>query len=565
MDCRRLAARRLSHADGGALGARLRSQSSSRDALVSVGMIDIRILGSGRALASWLAVIGGLAAPVGVRAACNAVPTTTETIRAAVGSVSRPFARSSGAADDVELLPSCDSPALEDANGDGAVDGKDFFVSVFFKPPGSKGRLVVLSGGAGCGDLQCGGKAPHCVDAPGPYLVVNKETGRLRFRFPETDGLLGPAGDGRGLTGPVAIAVTAVGKPLPCGLRTSRCIAQPGSPKQYFCIDDLFVDASGPAKCDTGRASQRTTFAGFTALPASNDYRRVCGDSEGEPRCADDASSIQMTVDSAGNVGLPMRWGSALRARPGDPGRKDNRRLKASTVESRARANTKPIDVPNSSYLASFTPEGRRWDRQPLFAPVAPGRSGRSRELTLEGTADEPESVLWFHRRLPWRYECKGGARAGQACAQKSAPPDCPGGSCRPTARAVYYTCHGGKRSGAPCTRGNDCGANARCMPGSRCVAWATGTQTPKGCSTDADCSAAEECGPGLFEFRDRMTAGGGPIVVDRDGSPSRPGVCRTGPKKGEACTSANECEGKRCVRFRAQAGAYTAATTSRR
>ncbi len=61
---------------------------------------------------------------------------------------------------------------------------------------------------------------------------------RLRFHFPDTDGLVGPADDDRTLTGPATIAVTPVTDPLPLGLLASRCADTPGL---VACIDELYA------------------------------------------------------------------------------------------------------------------------------------------------------------------------------------------------------------------------------------------------------------------------------------------------------------------------------------
>lgn len=522
-------------------------------------MIDARCLTAALLLTT-------IAAPT-ANAACNAIPPTSETFRGAVGSVSRPFARSgAGATDDVELSPSCGSPKLGDADDDEPVTAEDVAVSLFFKPPGrAVEHILVLGGGSSCEKLRCDGKKPLCLTAGDSRLVVNESTGRVRFRFPNTDSLAAPGGDGRGLTGPVAIAVTAASTELPCALQTKRCSDLPSSPSRFFCVDDLFAKRSGENACKTDRASQSAEFPAFTALPTSNDYQRVCGESDGEPPCRDDASAILMAVDVAGNVALPMRWGTALKDRRDESvdqrgrRRKANRNLKASTVERRRRGGQHVIDIPNASYLASFTEEGRRWARQPLFEPVQRKESARPRELTLRGTADEPESVLWFYRRRPWRHTCKGGPRAGQACDPERSK-ECPKGTCTDGGQKAYFTCRGGERDGAPCTRTSDCGDGqaGRCVAGATCVSSSTGAATGTACTTDTQCASTEECGPGLFEFRDRMKNGVGPIVLEREASASRPGVCRSGPKAGETCTSRADCEGKRCVRFRAKAGKYT-------
>jgi hypothetical protein len=136
-----------------------------------------------------------------------------------------------------------------------------------------------------------------------PELQVVDAT-HLRFRFPDTDALLDAANDGRTLTGPVAIAVSPLGSPLPCALATAPCaeVGAPavavGAPRVVACVDDL-RKANGT--CD---ATPHEVFQTFTALPPPNDYQALCVDPS--PPCTGTAGEVHFTLDRAGNVLVPV-------------------------------------------------------------------------------------------------------------------------------------------------------------------------------------------------------------------------------------------------------------------
>src|SRR5262249_6857575 len=75
-----------------------------------------------------------------------------------------------------------------------------------------------------------------------------------------------------------------------------------------------------------------------------------------------------------------------------------------------------------------------------------------------------------------------------------------------------------------------------------------------KPCRTDLECPGAE-CGPALFDFRDRAVAGVGPVTVRRHVD----GVCDGGVDTngnsidGNPCTGDGDCGGGTCVQFRAR------------
>src|SRR5213594_283559 len=77
------------------------------------------------------------------------------------------------------------------------------------------------------------------------------------------------------------------------------------------------------------------------------------------------------------------------------------------------------------------------------------------------------------------------------------------------------------------------------------------GMRAAEPCASDGDCPDGE-CGPGLFEFRDRMVDGVGPVVIPRLAATQ--GVCEAGPDAGAMCMAAVECPGSLCVDYRAEA-----------
>src|SRR5262249_23215314 len=164
-------------------------------------------------------VVAGRLQPA--RACCNVIPTADPTFSAALGSTTRPFA---GPGESVEIaLRSCDSgsPGLD-------LTASNQVVTIVFTPPSGARNAVVLAANcsalgsriATCGG-QLGGGTASCVqvDPVGdPLALAVTDAQHLRFRFPDTDPQLLPAGDARTLTGPATIAVTRASDALPCQL-----------------------------------------------------------------------------------------------------------------------------------------------------------------------------------------------------------------------------------------------------------------------------------------------------------------------------------------------------------
>ena len=433
-----------------------------------------------RALVAVVASCILLAAAAGARAACNLIPSASQTFRGTLGSTDRPFA---GPGEFVELRirpQVCDGASL----GFLSTNPDQYAVTIVFTPPGAGPRNVVVVATDCTGIGTCGGAASTTCDpagATGLAIVTRDGEQRLQFRFPDTDALLGTASDGRTLTGPVTIAVTPRAAALPCALVTSPCSAVSSL---TACIDDLYrLDGS----C---RATVDPTFGHFTALPPPNRYEEVCT-SPAFPNgpCTGAATEVRFTVDAAGNALLPVDWQGILVQASNVP---VPRLLRGGTSIDALSASTGPIRIPGQAFSTSFTPEGAVLP--PIFLPQVDPMAAN--ELTIFGSADAPHTVLRVARKSPTNQECNGGTFDDRPCTQAS---ECPDGTCQ------QATCRGGP---------------------------AVGQQ----CDEDADCPTSQ-CGPALFEFRDRLVSGVGPVVVPRTVLTGGGGVCEDGGDAGLSCT----------------------------
>lgn len=427
-----------------------------------------------------------MASPVG--ATCNVIPGVTNVFRGARGSLDRPFA-GPGDVLALRLSPVCDGDAEAFGTDAGAL------VATFvFTPPAGPPNLVALA--ADCGALEerlarcrAGGDVAAAVCVPartdaaegGPDLALRD--GRLDVRVPDTDALLSPAGDGRGFTGPAAIAITGAADELPCELATRPCREQAGA---IACVDELFrVDGT----CDR---TPHERFSHFTALPAVNDYGALCTEGSG---CSGAANELRFTIDSEGNALAPIRWSEVLLPRKVDLARAVQAWVAVPAFPDRPAL----VRVPSGEFLHGYSPEGSLLP--PIFEPQHDPTAADG--ATLFGTADADRGVLRIDRRSASFRACAGGANDGLPCYNGG---DCPAGACRPA------TCSGGSRAGEPCAGDGEC---------------------PEG-----------ECGAALFDFRSRLAAGGGPVVVSRRG----PGLCEQG---GSACAGDGDCgSGDRCAAF---------------
>lgn len=431
-------------------------------------------------------------------ASCDQIPGTANTFRAALGSVNRPYA-SPGDFVELRLSPLCDavSPGFDSV-------ALNHVVTVAFTPPQGNPHLVIVADD--CAALEperdaceadLGEGAVVCLPIRAPpnsdaVEIIERESRRLRFRFPNTAGMI-PGDADLTLTGPVTVAVSRVGDALPCGLAQQPCRLQAGL---VACVDDLYrIDGTCNATVDD-------QFGHFTALPIPNDAKAVCSDPS--PLCSARAAALQMTIDADGNLLVPMEWNGVILPRSEEEASRElgiARLVDAKVVVQAFPDQAVPLQVPSDAFLASYSTEGGRL--APVFDPrVDASRGG----LTVFGSTDAPRSVLRIARRGPALRECRGGDRADLPCADEA---DCLGGTC----------------DRAACRGGSDAG-NA--------------------CDVDAECRGGE-CGKGLFDFRPRLANGVGPIVLTRFAA----GFCQVG---GEECTRDDDCAASRCVSYRVAA-----------
>jgi hypothetical protein len=120
-------------------------------------------------------------------------------------------------------------------------------------------------------------------------VVARPNGNHLRFRFPDTDALFGTPTDGQTLAGPVTIAVTAAGAPLPCDLAKAPCASKSGL---VACIDDLYA---GDGSC---QPNANPIFPRFMALPRPNDFQATCFDAA--PPCNPVVQESRFTIDPGG-------------------------------------------------------------------------------------------------------------------------------------------------------------------------------------------------------------------------------------------------------------------------
>lgn len=403
---------------------------------------------------------------------CNLIPGTTQSFRARIGTVDRPFA-SPGDFVALRLSPVCDPTSTGFA-----ATANGHVVTLVFTPPNDGPRNVIVLA-ANCedssitvpacaGGVAGGGMAARCcmqTDMELRELPGLNGQKQFRFRFPDTDRLFSDSADSatlnddRTLTGPAAIAVTHLGSERLLALADpgTSCANQTGL---VACVDDLFtIDG----RCTP--TAKHDTFTHFTALPPANDYQALC--THPTSVCTGLASEMHFTVDSDGNILIPMDWRGVLVGR----GVPIARLLRGQSNVSAFAGGSAPLRIPSNAFLHSYTPEGGLLP--PLFDPQADPMATDT--LTLFGSADAPRGVLRLARRSP----------VGKACA-------------------------GGTYADSPCARDEDCGSGT-CVE-TACV---SGPSAGNTCTADADCPESE-CGRGLFEFRTRLETGIGPVVLPR-------------------------------------------------
>jgi Tol biopolymer transport system component len=430
-------------------------------------------------------------------ATCNVIPGVTSAFRSTLGTTDRPFA---GPGDWVDLSFGPCARAAQNPTPSFATPAGANVVTVIFTPPrGGPRNVVVLA--AGCPSLNppldaCGTTpgATSCCLETNPQsedfgLELRQDGSHLRFRFPDTDALLGLPNDNLTFTGPATIAVTSSSSALPLDLAQSSCAAQLQPSQLLACIDDFFAE---DGTCGT---ASHGVFNHFTALPPPNDYQALCTDpAPPAPPCTALERDLRFTVDTEGNLLIPVDWRGVLV-------RKDEvpvPRLLRGTFFAEAFAGMGvPVSIPDSSILGSYSPEGTKLP--PLFDPqIDPSDPER---VVLFGSADAPRGVLRVARHVPHR--CDAGPNDDGLC---HGPLQCPQGTC--TASCVVD----GKRGGS-CTSDADC------------------------CPSNAECQAGA-CDLPLFDFSDGLVAGTGPVLLARECSEGDHGICTADPS---SC-SAGQC-----------------------
>ena len=425
-----------------------------------------------------------------VRASCDLIPGVQRSFRSTLGSTDRPFA-SPGEWVQIGLQPTCH------ATSPGFLGGaRDQVVSVVFEPTAGGPRHVAVlaedcaaleSARQACqqrGDVASATCFPTNANGQPETLTV-VDARHLRFRFPDTDAQLLDPDDDLTFTGSATLAVSAASDPLPCALASGTCAGQTGL---RACVDELF---GSDDSCDT---QVHAKFRHFTALPPANDYGALC--TEPAALCSGPRSlDVRFAVDVDGNLLLPMDWRGILVSRDRIP---VARLLRGSSRVEAFAGTGSPIRVPGPAFLESYSPKGGKLP--PLFEPQADPEA--TDEVTFFGSADAPQTTIRLARRSSIFAACTAGAHAGLPC---EAAADCPGSSCG-AARCV-----GGSRAGLVCTSDTGC-------PGG-------------------------ECGSSLFEFRDRLLLGSGPVLLRR-------GTCSAGSRALEPCSDDNDCPGSQCASF---------------
>ncbi len=526
-----------------------------------------------------MAVIGVVIAwRSSARAGCNTIPEVPPTFFGVRGGVDRPFVRAG------KDMITIDVPKME--GGAVIASPRDIDVTIIIKPVGNAApRTVVIAGDGKCerlNDAPCSLERlfcdvePDCIDAgPGGadlQLMQTPQGARVSFRFPKSRRV-----------GPLTLVVTGSDKHAPFELTNHRCrdaLDLGRRPDVLACIDEIVAISPSPSPPPVGEdlrggpspqrvsrnerevpatpgtsggAASSATPLAFTqllALSGPNDFQSLCYDDAGDqPHCTGTAKSVTMTIESTGNLVIPMHWTNILRPKGGPY---QTRQVRCSSPVEPFKGGGGRIYVPDGAFLESWTTVGTTFGSPPLFVPQR--LPDRPNELTLFGTTDKDDSVLRIWRRKLWDHACTD--TIGQACEPATAATDCATSTSCNATTPKYYACVGGTRDTLPCTRPSHC-PGGQCMSGSKCVDVASGATTSTTCTTDADCKNTEECGRGLFEFRDRAV--GGAIKVPRTVSSGFAGICDEGQKEGELCSNSIACNSflfgtARCVGYRAEA-----------
>jgi cysteine-rich repeat protein len=396
-----------------------------------------------------------LVLPGSARAICDVIPQAQQEIRAAGGSVDRPF-----------TVPGRHLRVTLDRNGcdTGAPANSGVLqVTVFYQSPTGAVNAVTTH--------EPGFPPPStCTSLPGggQHLLEENLSGQILTNTGFDELEFAPSSLG-GFAGPARIVVQNILEPVPCGLATTRCADHGGAPL-FACIDELYED---DGTCSETASSLNRLFPSFTALPPENFFRDLCSPTAEAPTCTGTLPDLQLARDAEGNLLLPMNYTDietpgALPAPRFVSGR--------TSVEAFPGSGTPP-DPPGSSFYDSFSPNGRLLP--PFFSdvddPADPLATG------FLGTVDAERGVIRFLRRSPFLRECRDDGT-------------------------------GDVLGGAPCALDADCPAGSSC---GIAVCYAAGAPTNRQCASDAQCMAGEECGPGLFDFSTRLSlAGAGPLRI---------------------------------------------------
>jgi cysteine-rich repeat protein len=384
-----------------------------------------------------------------------------------MGSVDRPYA---SPGDPVEIgvdTAGCDAQAPGFSQTD--------IVTLVFEPPSGASHAVVVTeeiGGCAAAPMlaelaacaaELGGPNTACIEDPDLVATSTK----LSLTFPDTSGVSGAT---PWLTGPVTIAVTPKGEPLPCELVTLRCDA-PGAPANLkACIDELYENDD---TCSTAASSLNRSFAGFTALPPPNLFQDLCTPTPEGPECTGLEPAAFGAMDSRGNLLFPTDMLGIQLEEPGIPTPRFV--IFGSTIDA-FEGVAQSIEIPDRAFYDSYSTRGQllppffREVDNPLQAPA------------FLGTVDARRGVTRLLRRSPVFRECRDDQN----------DPLVPG---------------------VPCTEDSACSVGATC---GTAVCYDAGVATNTACASDAQCPGGQECGPALFDVTSRLEGGGiGPLRIE--------------------------------------------------
>lgn len=392
------------------------------------------------------------------RAACDAIPVSTQPFPGAIGSASQPFA---SPGDTVTVRGDACTPAddpLEDA-------AHSVVVVLYRSLAGDRNAVLLADDCAGlveqvdaCGTVDrvtCRSTATGLAtgsDAAGPWL---------KFDFPPASGVDVLSGAMVPLSGPATIAVVRRDAGIPCALTQASCAELIGTAGLPVCVDELLREPRCPGAAAPSLQARDATFGQFTALPVPVSYAALASGASDE---------IQLAVDADGNLLLPIDW-TGIRSGPSLASIVQGKTGLTAFVDSSA-----PLHVPDEGFLEAFSLRGARLP--PVFAPLL---QGEPVPLGFLGVADAPRSVLRVASRSVDPAWC---VAAGAA------------------------------------TR-TPCGAAATaCAPGTACKAVCHHRDVPLtpevACGGDADCPSDAQCGPLLFDLSTRVLGGIGPVLLSR-------------------------------------------------